>query len=95
MLSRESLRRFVVEGINNKSICHQGDDGDEDVNLGTTQLTILLRDIMLVLLVVLAGACMRKLDVVKGDCRDEKKLNRFFPFEPKDHLIPREKKNSK
>ena len=47
------------------------------------------------MLVVLAGACMRKLDVVKGDCRDEKKLNRFFPFEPKDHLIPREKKNSK
>ena len=92
MLSRESLRRFVVEGINNKSICHQGDDGDEDVNLGNNQLTILSRDNMLV---VLAGACMRKLDVVKGDCRDEKKLNRFFPFEPKDHLIPREKKNSK
>ena len=92
MLSRESLRRFVVEGINNKSICHQGDDGDEDVNLGSTQLTIMSRDNMLV---VLAGACMRKLDVVKGDCRDEKKLNRFFPFEPKDHLIPREKKNSK
>ena len=81
-----------MEGINNKSICHQGDDGDEDVNLGSTQLTILSRDIILV---VLAGACMRKLDVVKGDCRDEKKLNRFFPFEPKDHLIPREKKNSK
>ena len=81
-----------MEGINNKSICHQGDDGDEDVNLGNNQLTILSRDIMLV---VLAGACMRKLDVVKGDCRDEKKLNRFFPFEPKDHLIPREKKNSK
>ena len=81
-----------MEGINNKSICHQGDDGDEDVNLGNTQLTILSRDNMLV---VLAGACMRKLDVVKGDCRDEKKLNRFFPFEPKDHLIPREKKNSK
>ena len=92
MLSRESLRRFVVEGINNKSICHQGDDGDEDVNLGNNQLTILASDNMLV---VLAGACMRKLDVVKGDCRDEKKLNRFFPFEPKDHLIPREKKNSK
>ena len=92
MLSRESLRRFVVEGINNKSICHQGDDGDEDVNLGNNQLTIMSRDNMLV---VLAGACMRKLDVVKGDCRDEKKLNRFFPFEPKDHLIPREKKNSK
>ena len=91
MLSRESLRRFVVEGINNKSICHQGDDGDEDVNLGNNQLTIMSRDNMLV---VLAGACMRKLDVVKGDCRDEKKLNRFFPFEPKDHLIPREK-NSK
>ena len=81
-----------MEGINNKSICHQGDDGDEDVNLGNNQLTILSRDNMLV---VLAGACMRKLDVVKGDCRDEKKLNRFFPFEPKDHLIPREKKNSK
>ena len=57
--------------------------------MGSTQLTILSRDNMLV---VLAGACMRKLDVVKGDCRDEKKLNRFFPFEPKDHLIPREKK---
>ena len=92
MLSRESLRRFVVEGINNKSICHQGDDGDEDVNLGNNQLTILASDNMSV---VLSGACMRKLDVVKGDCRDEKKLNRFFPFEPKDHLIPREKKNSK
>ena len=77
-----------MEGINNKSICHQGDDGDEDVNLGITRnFTILSRDNMLV---VLAGACMRKLDVVKGDCRDEKKLNRFFPFEPKDHLIPRE-----
>ena len=58
----------------------------------TAVLTIMsrARDNMLV---VLAGACMRKLDVVKGDCRDEKKLNRFFPFEPKDHLIPREKKN--
>ena len=77
-----------MEGINNKSICHQGDDGDEDVNLGITRnFTILSRDNMLV---VLSGACMRKLDVVKGDCRDEKKLNRFFPFEPKDHLIPRE-----
>ena len=33
-----------MEGINNKSICHQGDDGDEDVNLGNNQLTILSRD---------------------------------------------------
>ena len=38
---------------------------------------------------------MRKLDVIMGDCRDEKKLNRFFPFEPKDHLIPRKKNKTK
>ena len=34
------------------------------------------------------GGCMRNLKVTHGDSRDEKKLKRFFPFEPKDHLIP-------
>ena len=34
VLGREALRRFVVNGINNASICHQEDNGDEDVNLG-------------------------------------------------------------
>ena len=34
VLGREALKRFVVSGINNVSICHQGDNGDEDVNLG-------------------------------------------------------------
>ena len=34
VLGREALKRFVVNGINNASICHQGDNGDEDVNLG-------------------------------------------------------------
>ena len=40
---------------------------------------------------IFTGICMKKLEVTMGDCRDEKKLNRFFPFEPKDHLIPRKK----
>ena len=31
VLGREALRRFVVNGINNASICHQEDNGDEDV----------------------------------------------------------------
>ena len=31
---------------------------------------------------------MKKLNVTFGDSRDEKKLKRFFPFEPKDHIIP-------
>ena len=34
VLGREALRRFVVNGINNASICNQGDGGDEDVNFG-------------------------------------------------------------
>jgi len=68
VLGREALKRFVVSGINNASICHQGDNGDEDVNL---------------------GACMRRLNVTHGDSRDEKKLKRFFPFEIKDHIIPK------
>ena len=34
------------------------------------------------------GECMRNLQVKHGDSRDEKKLKRFFPFEPKDHIIP-------
>ena len=34
-MSRESLRRFVEQGISNASICHQPDDGEEDVNFGT------------------------------------------------------------
>lgn len=37
----------------------------------------------------LLGECMRNLQVKHGDSRDEKKLKRFFPFEPKDHIIPR------
>ena len=31
VLGREALRRFVVNGINNASICHQEDNGDKDV----------------------------------------------------------------
>ena len=34
VLSRESLRRFVEEGITNSSICQASDGGDEDVNMG-------------------------------------------------------------
>merc|ERR1719342_1607683 len=68
VLSRTALKRFVVDGINNSTICHQKDDGDEDVNL---------------------GGCMRKLNVTHGDSRDEQKLKRFFPFEPRDHIIPK------
>ena len=34
------------------------------------------------------GGCMRKLNVTHGDSRDEQKLKRFFPFEPRDHIIP-------
>ena len=34
VLSRESLRRFVEEGITNSSVCKASDDGDEDVNMG-------------------------------------------------------------
>ena len=36
----------------------------------------------------LSGACMRNLNVSMGDSRDEKGLKRFFPFTPRDHLIP-------
>ena len=31
---------------------------------------------------------MRKLNVIHGDSRDEKKRKRFFPFTPQDHLLP-------
>ena len=34
MLSKEALRRFVVNGMNNSTMCQDKDDGDEDVNLG-------------------------------------------------------------
>ena len=34
VLSREALKRFVVDGITNSSICQESDEGDEDVNLG-------------------------------------------------------------
>ena len=71
VLSREALRRFVEIGLdnsNNKSLCYQQDDGDEDVRL---------------------GGCMRKLNVSRGDSRDELKLKRFFPFEPRDQIIPK------
>ena len=32
---------------------------------------------------------MQQLNVTFGDSRDKKNLKRFFPFEPKDHIIPR------
>ena len=32
---------------------------------------------------------MRKLNVSRGDSRDELKLKRFFPFEPRDQIIPK------
>merc|ERR1719323_2570981 len=35
------------------------------------------------------GGCMRKLNVSRGDSRDELKLKRFFPFEPRDQIIPK------
>ena len=38
VLSREALRRFVVDGITNSSICKESDKGDEDVNLGNNIL---------------------------------------------------------
>ena len=34
VLSKEALRRFVLSGVHNSTICRQKDDGDEDVNLG-------------------------------------------------------------
>jgi len=68
VLSKEALKRFVLKGLTNATMCHQQDDGDEDA---------------------LLGECMRNLQVKHGDSRDEKKLKRFFPFEPKDHIIPR------
>ena len=34
VLSRETLRRFVEEGMTNSSLCQASDDGDEDVNMG-------------------------------------------------------------
>ena len=68
VLSRESLKRFVEQGINDASICHQKDVGDEDVNL---------------------GGCLRNLNITRGDSRDEKGLKRFFPFEVRDHIIPK------
>ena len=34
VLSREALRKLTQEGLNNSSICQEGDGGDEDVNMG-------------------------------------------------------------
>ena len=34
VLSREALRRFVEMGVDDGSVCQQGNDGDEDVNMG-------------------------------------------------------------
>ena len=31
---RETLRRFVEEGMTNSSLCEASDGGDEDVNMG-------------------------------------------------------------
>ena len=83
VLSRESLRRFVVDGITNSSICQASDGGDEDVNMGE-----LAQSWAACKLCWFAGACMRKLNVTHGDSRDEQKRKRFFPFSPQDHLIP-------
>ena len=82
VLSRESLRRFVEEGITNSSVCEASDGGDEDVNMGELFVWSDLLSLWIV------GACMRKLNVTHGDSRDESKRKRFFPFSPRDHLIP-------
>ena len=34
VLSREALRKFMEEAILNKQLCHEGDDGPEDVQMG-------------------------------------------------------------
>jgi len=34
------------------------------------------------------GACMKNLNITRGDSRDSQERKRFFPFHPADHLIP-------
>ena len=88
VLSREALRRFVVDGITNSSICEESDKGDEDVNLGKIILHFVCISYSSYILFHILGGCMRNLNVTHGDSRDDRKLKRFFPFEPRDHLIP-------
>lgn len=38
VLSREAVRRFVLEGLPNKNKCRQAADGAEDVEIGTKNL---------------------------------------------------------
>lgn len=38
VLSREAVRRFVLEGIPNKNKCRQAADGAEDVEIGKNSL---------------------------------------------------------
>lgn len=40
MLSKEALRKFVVDGITNTTFCQESDEGDEDVNLGEEKVTL-------------------------------------------------------
>lgn len=68
VLSQGALKRFVEKGIDNSTMCKEGNAGDEDVNM---------------------GRCMKHLNITVGDSRDSEEKKRFFPFEPKDHLIPR------
>merc|ERR1719495_789525 len=35
------------------------------------------------------GACMKNLNITRGDSRDSQERKRFFPFHPADHLIPK------
>ena len=84
VLSKETLRRFTQIGLKKSSLCREDDGGDEDVNMGEENKEHVFKTYIL----LLQGACMKRLNVTQGDSRDEKQRKRFFPFLPQDHLIP-------